>query len=260
MRWYLLYLKSSDNLISSATITVSGVVAAFPASNAGVLPLSKPARCGNSPSTMRWDIDLGSAKQVELLALSGINITKNATVTVKAGGSPVPGTTVGTIPWRRGNDVHVLLPAPLTHRYWAVEIQDATNPYAFTQIGYITIGVPTTLSVGYAGYRVKDIMMGLREESESFAPIRRHVAQGMELAFTFENQLVSEVEDVRDLFLDNYGSVEPAYFVPHRASLDGLFGRIQQDEFERTYATGTIVGNAELVLVKDPISPISLAV
>ncbi|MGH9341985.1 MAG: hypothetical protein ACRD1R_20965, partial [Acidobacteriota bacterium] len=89
---FFAYLTHNDNDLAAGTITASSEDASYPKVNLTALPISKPFRFTGDTSE-NLQIDLGAAKNIDLVALINHNLTSAATITVNGGSAANPGGT-----------------------------------------------------------------------------------------------------------------------------------------------------------------------
>jgi hypothetical protein len=122
-------------LAAAAAITVDTEDAIFVRGNLYDKVLGKPFKFA-SHSAGYIEIDNGSAKQYDTIAILGHNLTADGSVVVKGGGSANPATTIGTAVYRE--DSLWINVGSRNERYTRVIFAD-TNPDAIT-IGELVIG------------------------------------------------------------------------------------------------------------------------
>lgn len=110
-------------------------------------------------SGIEINIDLGSAQEIDLIALIGHNGTSGATVTVQAGSTDaVSDYTSGSLSLISGTDIGLdenlftlLLGTSQTYRYWKLTISDASNPAGYFQAGrlYLSKAFQPGINIDY---------------------------------------------------------------------------------------------------------------
>jgi hypothetical protein len=193
---------------------------------------------------------------VNIIAIVGHNLTSNATITVKAGSSEDPSDSIGTISWRKGT-AFVYLDALQLAQYFKLEIEDASNPDGFIDIGYICIGALTELDFTFAyGSRYSHKVAGLGDLRGDSLEIRRHLSDSTDLDLKFQNLYVTDANILRTIFQDNLGPTVPFLFIPDTTDSDCVFGR-WTGEFTKQF-TYTNLMNVDISIVGDATpTPIS---
>jgi len=258
------YLKIEDNIARQARLTavdpaddsVDQADSNFPVSNMQLLPVSKPGRIWNRVSSsgtgsMNLQVSFTAAQSINVIALVGHNLSSSATITLNGGSSFNPTSSQGTMTWRRNVAWHYFSAAE-SHKYWNIEISDEKNAYGFAQIGYLVMGTLTELDFGYSlSSSFADEMIGLRSQTETAVPINRHLAERYRLMLEFQHETTTDISTLRSLFLDLLGPDEPALFIPYTSGTEAVFGRINQDSFQRVYSSPDTASVA-VELVDDP--------
>jgi len=139
----LQYIRPSDNpvgalLASAFTVESGGEDGAFPAENIGDLNVAKPAKLTSTSG--RWEIDLGSAQEINLVALihhnfdAGLGVRIQGNSVAATWGAP-PLDEAITIPafdldrFSVNPFVDLTGVSPRTFQYWAVEIVGANTEF-----------------------------------------------------------------------------------------------------------------------------------
>ena len=179
------------NRIDAATLSGGSWTAALPLGNLQSTIIGKVAR-SSSPlnSSTKFDMDLGAARAIRGVGIVGHNLSLSANYRIRgasdAGFSSVLSDSGWLAAWPGGfdpeavNDFSWTLPyslsAPVSARYWRVEIDDTTNSDGFVQIGRVFIGEAwqpiTNMSVGASiawedGTGVQTALSG----AEYFSPV-----------------------------------------------------------------------------------------
>lgn len=158
----------------AATVTAASAAATMPASN---LDKPQPTDVWRSTSlTSQYiEIDLGSARAVDLVALLFTNLTSAATWRVQAGTTTgVTNYDSGTVTAWAGATQNVdrphaflFLAATQTYRYWKITLTDAANPAGYFEAGrvFLSNAIQPTRNYAYgAGRGFKD----LTERADAF--------------------------------------------------------------------------------------------
>jgi len=130
----------------SATVTATSEAASMPASNLNKVQPSDVWRSAALTGQV-IEIDLGSARAVDLVALMFSNLTSAATWRIQAG------STTGVTDYDYGTETAwagatentdrphamVYLPAAQTYRYWKITLTDAANPDGYFEAGRLIL-------------------------------------------------------------------------------------------------------------------------
>jgi hypothetical protein len=255
---YLAYLEDADNLIKQAQIVVSDPDSSMPAYNAGMLPVTLPARCLNHSDPMKWHLSFpGDTVGVDSIALVCHNLSSDAVITVKGGNSFDPSSSLGTMTWRRRTAFKVFS-ATETHQFLKIEISDPANIHGFSQIGYIVLGNPTTLSRNFeTGWRLADMVLNQKGFSESRTSLPGYISDHQLLRLVFEALTEVEVSEIRARFLNTLRDDKPVFWWPDGSDgTKGFLGRFAKD-FERVLNIGPVVSVA-VDIEEDAPGPISV--
>ena len=220
---YPAVLSSQDNFTTSASLSSSSAVAAYPLANAVALPISKPWRTTGCTSEY-IEFDFGAAKAWTLISIINHNLTSAATITVYAGSSPNPGSSVGTIAWRKYDAFSVAY--AVNQRYVRIVFADSTNPLGFLQIGYIMAGSFTQFVAGVAfDYPFEDAYQNLKVQTEYHVPHVAKLDYQVNLQFTFNQLSVAAMATIRALFQESFSDLYPLFWITDSAVNDGYFMR-----------------------------------
>ena len=175
-----------NNLLDAATLTpgIGSWSANAPLANLKDPVVSVAARSTDAlAASTKFEVDLGSAQTVGLVALSGVNLTSAATIRVRgstatnAGGTVVYNGSAINV-WPTGTDAALLARhnrwTPIVKvtatsaRYWLIEITDTANPDGYVQLGRVFLGpvVQPTWNMSY-GARLRWVNRNVRDETES---------------------------------------------------------------------------------------------
>ena len=222
----LTYLADTDNVIRTSTIVASTGDPNYPVANVQALPISKPFRFGGK-TLEDLQIDLGSAKAIDCIALLNTNMVSGATITVNAGNSANPNgsTYTTTITWRQ-YDCFKLLPAPQTYRYWKIIVANTSCPDTFIQIGYLVMGDSTTLSFNYApGWTFSDEHENLELQTELGTFHVSELFNRVRLQLPFRTLTDSDMDTLRTLQRALKRNLVPVFIIPDSAGTEAYFCR-----------------------------------
>lgn len=138
------FILATPILSDAATITGSEALGDMTIGNLQKRSLKRKYRT-DELSSAEINIDLGSEKEINCIALIAHNASASGTVTVRAGDTEaVNDYTSGNLALISGADVGheknlflLFLETSQTYRYWQLEIADASNPDGFFEAGRI---------------------------------------------------------------------------------------------------------------------------
>lgn len=160
------------NWADGATLAGGSWQTSWPLANMQDIELALVARSSDATSgSTLVTIDIGSAKSIRLIAITGHNLGATATIRVRAAassgdvtaspavdttqnvwlGSNTPTTNTG----QNGDPIHtpcalVILSAAQSYRYWRVDIADTGNADGYVEIGYLQLWEALELPTGIA--------------------------------------------------------------------------------------------------------------
>jgi len=228
--WFT-YLKNSDQLIGSATLTETSENANFPVENMAALPVSKPYKTADGAVTgQKILIDFASAQSIDTFPLINHNLQSGATITVKGGSSQDPATVIATITHRPDVAWHILS-APVSHKFWSLTLDDAGNPDNHLRLGYFPMGLKTTLTFQIQPEWSRErIKIPRSVENELGIPmIGAELFRGWRLIFSFDGLDLTE-EETLHAFLDSLDRNKvPLLLVPDTNENDAYFVRLEEN-------------------------------
>jgi hypothetical protein len=188
---------------------------------------------------MKLHINFPVATSINCIAIVGHNLEDTATINLHAGSSFDPSHLV-TLTWRKNIIFHVFDSAQ-NYKYWTINVSDVANQHGFFQVGYIVMGNLTEMNFGFAvGADFTDTSYDEFSHNEFTVPIPKHKSEQMKLRLLFQNKPVSEMNVLKNLFLDNLGVGKPALFIPDTSGRDCVFGRITHETFNKVFSTYTL--------------------
>ncbi len=234
----LAFLRPSDNLVQGGTLSVSSGTpdAAFPVANLGNLNPAHPSKF--TTLTGRWVIDLGSAKEIDLVwlgsnnldsGLAGVKIEANATDTW---GAPSLSQTI-TIPTFDADrfSVNPILDltgvSPRTFQFWSVVFGTA-NSFPIAVGEWI-------LSTSIRQFS-KNVDMGL-VINEAHPQIEHRTDLGVTAVFSYGTKwrtlsgsfftgVQADIDAMRSLQRDAAGRAKAFLLIPDQAINEGWFVRL----------------------------------
>lgn len=228
------YLIDTSNEITAATLTPSSADTNYPIANVQALPVSKPFRFTGITSE-NFQIDLGSAKAIDCVAILNNNLSATATITLNGGTSANPdGSQYTTAITRRQYDSFIILPAAQTYRYWKIVLADPDCEDSVIQVGYLLMGDSTTLDFNFApGWSLIDEHNNLELETEygtlHVAELFNRVRIGMEFRALSE----ADATTMRNLQRVLKRNLTPFLLVPDSTGTDAWFCRIASNLEQR---------------------------
>ena len=233
---FFTYLKHDDNNALDALIVGASEDINFPASNAKILPVSKPYRSAAGNTTgQKLRIDIPVTKNTDQVILVNHNLTSSATITLNGGTTPDPdgGEFTTTMTWREFT-IFKNLASTQTFKHWAVLIEDPTNLDGFIQVGYVLLGLKTSFTFGFNfGWKFIDEIINVELETEFGAPDVSALFRRVKLRLQFQHLSESQGNTVRSLYTSLSKNVDPFFLIPDLAVADGFFGRFTS-KFQRT--------------------------
>lgn len=123
------------DLLKTGTLTTLGSLAGYDISNLLDIRLSRPWRTDDIASTW-FKVDLGSAKDVDAIALIAHNLTSGATIHLQGNATDAWGapSVDEVVTWRSGV-IYLFLNSAETYQWWRVTIADAGNSDGYLEIG-----------------------------------------------------------------------------------------------------------------------------
>jgi hypothetical protein len=262
----LSYILNENNLIKQAQIVVnnpawddsSPTVSFFPAYNAGILPVSLPARCLNHSDPMKWHVTFPGVVNVDCITLVAHNISPDATILVKGGTSFDPSTSLGTMTWKRRTAFIYFSATETTRSHFKIEISDSANIHGFSQIGYIVIGTATALSQTFQhDWDLVEEMLNQQALTEVGLPLVGNVSEREVINIRFAGLTEAEANEIRTPFRSSLKNKTPLFILPDGSTgSKGFFGRFTGDLRKRLGA-GTKL-RVDLTLAEDAPGPIAL--
>lgn len=127
-------------------IAVSSENAQFPAENTQDDSPSLYWRSAACASEVTLDVDLGEAKEYDVISIRGHNFTSGATIVLKGADDDAFTTNVVTDTLtHNGNNLTQVLGTARTKRYVRLSVTDPSNPAGFVQVGTIVLGKGSSL-------------------------------------------------------------------------------------------------------------------
>jgi len=166
--------RASGVLTSAAPVTletgvtvqwVAGSGTQFAILDTWTLPVDKPFgkrflvdgdrdsewRSADVAGLITIDLDLGSAQQMDALALLDHNLSATATIQLKgdAAANWAAPALSEAITRQASNLIYTVLSASRTYRYWRLELTDTANPSGFLRISELFPAVPLVMSQNF---------------------------------------------------------------------------------------------------------------
>jgi hypothetical protein len=215
------------NLVASAAaISVSSEDALFTKDNLADEILGKVFKF-TSGTTGYIEIDHGSAKDYDMVAVLGHNLTSGSSIVVKGGAAPNPGTVIGTATYRA--DCVWIPVGARTERYTRIVFTD-TNPDVIL-VGELAVGkrvlLPRAAKWGEQATRLETDLtfQTIRGVDSAFKLSGREARQ---YKFKFPQ---SEYLNFRDQHIATAGQIHPFVWIPDVSADDVLYVR-KQPNFE----------------------------
>lgn len=242
-------LADVNPLYSPAPVLTGGSwLANLPLTNLQDRRIAKVARSTNDDAaSTQFDLDLGSARTVRVVALIGVNFSSAATVEIEGGtsqgatdvynGTAVAGYPAGeTAESLDGLTLSYLLvlPSNLSARWWRVKIVDTSNPDNYVQIGRLFVA-PVWQPTYNADY---GLVQGWEDDSRSEyseGGATLHVERRKRRTLTFTLSEIAEAEAMANHFPIQHrqGTTRQMYVIFDPADTTMLFKRsflcVQQD-------------------------------
>ena len=205
------------------------------------------------------DIDLGTNRQVDVVAIVRHNFRSTASVLIQA--SPNGDTSLGSLSaamtWREFL-MFKFFSTALNYRYWRITISDIGNPEGYIEASYLFIGKltrPTTFSYLYGAQRTTDLMnleaqsvYGVRFAERKFARETFQLDFGPVINLT-------EVDLLQDLYENVFGNKYPLLFILDTSVNDAYYVRISNSlEQKRHVQQSTQQRYTKLELIEDSMT------
>lgn len=233
------YLRDADNQIRATATTVTATSAAteYPAGNLKALPIAQAWK-SSGLANQNIDIDLGSAKNVSLIALVNHNLSAGARITVTgASNSTFSANTVRLSVPRAARNAWTIRSGTASRQHWRITLEDASNPDGEMRVGYIVIGeadkLPQQFQPGWGRTRAKIIR---KSDSDRGTPIvGRTVSSGyrLDLEFLLDHDDTDTLEDMLDSL-----EADPIFIVPDPTLRHGFFMRFADPQNPWTTRVG----------------------
>ena len=184
------------NYADSAVVSASSEATALPAANVQSMWRSKPWRSTGCAS--EWiKFDLGAAKNILAVILTGHNLTSAATVHVQANASDVwtsPSVDV-VIPWS-ARDLVYLWTANQSYQWWRITFADAANPDGFISLGRAYVGLAPAPERQFSSHSRQPVDPTVISPSTDGAETFDDKAPYHVYAFSWSNVLPDEIENL----------------------------------------------------------------
>jgi hypothetical protein len=134
-------------------LSASSEKAQFPKENTQEDIVTMSWRSNGTVSNEIFVADFGVASEYNFVALLGHNITSAATITIY--GADNSGFTTGVVSQNlthNGNNIFTFLASTYSKRYFRIQIQDASNPAGYLQVGTIIVGKYVELNRHFGAY------------------------------------------------------------------------------------------------------------
>jgi hypothetical protein len=235
------FLRQNDNLLVTAAVTSSSAADGFPASNLKQPPISRPWR--SVGLTSQWfEVDFGSAKQVNFVVLNNHNLTNAATITITSGASPAPSGNSEVITWTKFNAYRIV---SINFRYVRVTITDAANADGFIQVGLAMVGWEPlknySFSYGWDLERAFRNRLNITEYGvDHFAELYDEVI----IRVMFQNRTIAQMDELEAIYESLQGVRRKLFLIPDPEGKQvGYFGRIENTFIRRHdyYHTAEII-------------------
>lgn len=219
----LTYLRSDLDEAKDATITVTDENASYPKANLQAEPVAKTYR-STTDSDIRIDMDLGSAKSLDCAALINHNISSGATITLYADSTSTPTANANTFT-HRVYDMYEYLSSPLSYRYWAIRIQDASNPDGYIEVGRVLLGDALTITQNYYRMTRTPRFINARYGSDFLSPEVKALSRIYGLTFDWRNLTKAQADNITDVWDGLSGDAEPILIIPDTDDAECYYGR-----------------------------------
>ena len=235
---YFTYCRVVDNQAArpDAVISATNQNTNYPDDNLTELPISKFWRTNDRVVTAQTiQINLGAAREIDLVALVNHNFSFTSSVVLRAGSSASPDGSqfTRTIPTRE-LDMFLILPTVQNFQYWSVQINDTNNRDGFLSAGYLILGRRITFDFGFNfNWKYIDNFYNLRHETEFGAIHSFWLYERVMLELQFEHLLDTQARAYREFFRSVGRGDQPFFLIPDADKQDGHFGRLES-KLERT--------------------------
>ena len=232
---YFTYLANADNEAVGATITPSTEDSIYPAANLTALPISKVFRfTGDTSETILFD--LLAAMTLSLVAIINHNLTSGATITLTAGTTSACSDYSVAVSYR-ADDAFKYIAGGRTYRYWKLTFADAANPDGYIEIGFVMLGLSTTLSTQFY-HQWREVQDHINYEFISEMGVE-HVARlykRRRFIFRWRALTEAQMDEVTGMLAAVEKNYTPLFILPDPSGSDGYFGRwINDPEIDIEY-------------------------
>lgn len=141
------YLTHLTNYPRVSTVAATDTNASYPIANIYHPRLSKVWRSNGDLTDVDITIDLGVARNVNLVGLANHNFSSGVSLAIAAGTTSGVSDFSDTITYREGS-AYKILSSTQNYRYWRIRINDSANADGFLEAGYLLLGLTVTPNKG----------------------------------------------------------------------------------------------------------------
>lgn len=171
---------------------------------------------GTAKTGLVIDIDFGSAKSVDTIALLGLNISSTGSIRIRGDSNPAfPSPTIDVTVNDPGVQHIEVEDTPVSLQYWRINMDDASNEF-FPWIGELMIGERFAFnrphSWGHA--EVFEFRNVAHETDYGTRWVYHHTDSRSLRSFTFSQRTDAEAEELEDMITAAKGSFLPLLVIP----------------------------------------------
>ena len=230
------YLAWPNNLLalSATTWVADNASTAHPVSNLSEEFVSQAWRTTGA-SDVNLYIDLGAAKSINLLALSGLTMGTTGTLTW-TGGASQNATNINQVLTYREFDMYNRLTAAQSWRFHRVRIQDPGNPDGYLQVGMVWLGTASDTPIQFTPDWTEQPNVRNREQLSDVGVLHSELlARQTEIGVLFSGLSKTQADTIWDeIVVECNGSELPVFIIPKDEEYEGYTMKVTQPTRSRT--------------------------
>lgn len=230
------FLPHTANYGALYTVAATESHSVYPITNIKHQRLSKVWRTITDLTAVDITIDLGVARDVNIVGLVNHNFSAGVTLAIAAGTTSAVSNFSDTITYRAGA-AYKVLSATQTYRYWRIRITDSGNTDGFLEAGYLLLGLlesPPKEIAFSPGLQIEHISDVNTVTSEGGAFFADHITDLKRITVNFRNLERAEREDLLSFGQALREETNPLFLIPDDAEYDGWYVRLITSIQEQT--------------------------
>lgn len=216
---------------AATSVTGPGGNAGYSLSNLQTIYVPETYRTSNG-ATVSINFDFGAARDFNVVALVGHNLTDLATVTALAGSVPTPSGSefTKTIQYR-SRDMYVLVET-VTFRYVTIVISDPTNSDAFIELAAVLVGLMTEVPLQFEqNWTFGRVFLNRDQRTNYGTPLSENLSDQISMQCVFTGYNETDMDTVYAVLIELCkASVLPLFIIPRPRFYDGFFGTLSYHE------------------------------